>query len=467
MVIFVDYTGAFDNLAWGPVLERLRSLPGVDYPLWESYFRERVVVAQDGRGRSMRRPVVQGCPQGSIVGPYIWNLMADSLLRRLEGAGFGPAAYADDFMIPVEAPNRVVGCEVGTYALTLVDEWCREVGVEVSRTKTTCTMVKGATSDRTTVAMSPFYSRDGRVTAERVPYLVQNVYLGVRFSEGLNFRAHLTHVDQAVKSAVAPLTRVMRAEWGVRGKTLRRWQVGLFQAVALFGCTAWGSLVRAPGPAANRLLATQRHALQAGLPVVRTTSVAALQVLSGSVPWDLEVHRRVALWRAKRGEDTPVLGVRAADSREVRMKASIVATACAWQGRWERASTGRVTYAFLPEVAVGLRIAGEELSWPLCYLMTGHGDMADYLFRHRSRQDPLCGCGMGEREEPDHMVRRCPWYAQERAALSRGIGRDVSTEPLSAILPGTGALHHFARFAAQVFARRADIIQREVGGLGG
>lgn len=235
MVILVDYTGAFDNLAWGPVLERLRSLPGVDFPLWESYFKERVVVAQDGQGRSMRRPVLRGCPQGSIVGPYIWNMMADSLLRRLEGAGFKPAAYADDFMIPVEAPNRTVGCERGTYAMAIVEEWCREVGVEVSRTKTTCTMVKGATSDRTTVAMSPFYSRDGRVTAERVPYVTQNVYLGVRFSEGLNFRAHLSHIDQAVKSAVAPLTRVMRSEWGVRGRTLRRWQVGLFQAVALYG----------------------------------------------------------------------------------------------------------------------------------------------------------------------------------------------------------------------------------------
>jgi len=56
----------------------------------------------------------RGCPQGSICGPFIWNLMMDDLLWRLRGAGCKVVAYADDLLLIVEEQSRVELERMGT-----------------------------------------------------------------------------------------------------------------------------------------------------------------------------------------------------------------------------------------------------------------------------------------------------------------------------------------------------------------
>ena len=102
--IFVDFRGAFDHLSWGSVMRRLSAVGCRELALWASYFSDRkacVVGASD----TVWKEVVRGCPQGSICGPYIWNLMMDPLLRHI-GRTFKLCAYADDLLILVEGQSR-------------------------------------------------------------------------------------------------------------------------------------------------------------------------------------------------------------------------------------------------------------------------------------------------------------------------------------------------------------------------
>lgn len=70
--IFVDFKGAFDNLEWKCVLERLRDVECEELGLWESYFYERRV-CMVGACEVVWKEVERGRPQGSICGPFIWN----------------------------------------------------------------------------------------------------------------------------------------------------------------------------------------------------------------------------------------------------------------------------------------------------------------------------------------------------------------------------------------------------------
>ena len=99
--LFVDFTGAFDILLWGPVLDRMGKSE-VDRRLGANYFTNRAVIAQEGT-KHVRYTVKRGFPQSSICGPYIWNLMMDELLRCLEIEQFRVVAYADDLFIAAEA----------------------------------------------------------------------------------------------------------------------------------------------------------------------------------------------------------------------------------------------------------------------------------------------------------------------------------------------------------------------------
>lgn len=80
--IFLDISGAFDNLAW-PALQRdLANLGASDFmrALMADYLRDRTAIMTIG-GVSKSVRVTKGCPQGSILGPTLWNVTMEALLR--------------------------------------------------------------------------------------------------------------------------------------------------------------------------------------------------------------------------------------------------------------------------------------------------------------------------------------------------------------------------------------------------
>lgn len=128
--IFVDFQGAFDNLEWGCVLDRLREVGCEEIRLWESYFCERKV-CMTGACETVWKNVQRGCPQGSICGPFIWNLMIDGLLWRLREHECKVVAYADDLLLLIEGQSRLELERKGTVWMRMVSEWGGRVGVSV------------------------------------------------------------------------------------------------------------------------------------------------------------------------------------------------------------------------------------------------------------------------------------------------------------------------------------------------
>jgi len=69
--VFVDIQGAFDHLLWKHILSSLTEykVPAYLSSLLGSYFRSRRVTYGDST-----RVITRGCPQGSIIGPLLWNI---------------------------------------------------------------------------------------------------------------------------------------------------------------------------------------------------------------------------------------------------------------------------------------------------------------------------------------------------------------------------------------------------------
>ena len=82
-----------------------------------------------------------GCPQGSVVGPYVCNLMMDVLLQEL-GLHYKFNAYADDLLLLVDGQSRAELERRGTKLMQIVAEWSNGVGVKTSVDKTVMMLLR-------------------------------------------------------------------------------------------------------------------------------------------------------------------------------------------------------------------------------------------------------------------------------------------------------------------------------------
>lgn len=81
MGLFLDISGAFDNAWWPLVMANLRESGCPDYllKLIANYLEGRTVEFEWGSAK-VSKTLTKGCPQGSILGPLLWNVMFEPLL---------------------------------------------------------------------------------------------------------------------------------------------------------------------------------------------------------------------------------------------------------------------------------------------------------------------------------------------------------------------------------------------------
>ncbi|KAK2574716.1 hypothetical protein KPH14_013039, partial [Odynerus spinipes] len=107
MAVLYDISGAFDNLWWPGVMNALkeRGCPRNIYRLVLDYFTNRHVKLI-GRYGEVSKAVTKGCPQGSILGPNLWNMVFDGALKEIEDIECEAVAYADDLLVIVYGNSR-------------------------------------------------------------------------------------------------------------------------------------------------------------------------------------------------------------------------------------------------------------------------------------------------------------------------------------------------------------------------
>lgn len=86
--IFIDVKNAFNTAGWSLILRKARWLnisPGLRRIL-SSYFSERRVSLGP---TCTENGVYAGVPQGSVLGPTLWNLLYDDVMRSCDHIGGG------------------------------------------------------------------------------------------------------------------------------------------------------------------------------------------------------------------------------------------------------------------------------------------------------------------------------------------------------------------------------------------
>ena len=52
---------------------------------------------------NVNKTIKRGCPQGSVLGPLLWNIQYDEIINRIQSRYPNTVAYADDMLIIIGA----------------------------------------------------------------------------------------------------------------------------------------------------------------------------------------------------------------------------------------------------------------------------------------------------------------------------------------------------------------------------
>lgn len=208
LCMFLDISNAFNNLWWPAIIDSLKRMRcSVQIVrIMGDYLNRRRIMFRTESG-TIDREVNKGCPQGSILGPILWNIVFNELLAEYELLGIRIVAFADDLVIVIGGDSRRQLEERGQKALKMAEEWCIKFKMKLSQKKTEMMLAKGKLS----------ISRPPRINlaGTQVGFVEEFKYLGLTIQhgvKGLKAGKHLEYISKKSKTMFSALKRVAKRE---------------------------------------------------------------------------------------------------------------------------------------------------------------------------------------------------------------------------------------------------------------
>lgn len=102
-IVSLDIQGAFDNVNHNIIIQKLYMILGKDNIITKwiaNFLMNKNIILEYNNNRSKPRNICQGVPQGSSLGPILWNLMINNIDQGIiDRNSMELLAYADDLIL--------------------------------------------------------------------------------------------------------------------------------------------------------------------------------------------------------------------------------------------------------------------------------------------------------------------------------------------------------------------------------
>ena len=417
-LIAFDVQNAFNSAPWPGIMSALVRM-GISSHITnivKSYLSDRKLEVSPGQ----RLEVSCGVPQGSILGPTLWNCFYDEMLRS-SIPHTSLVGYADDLVAVVSAQRKTDLEENGSLVLEKILEKAALMGITIAAQKTEAIVARG----RRSVLSATFRAGDTIVTTTE-----EMRYLGVILNRNLSMSSHVEHAAGKASRAMRKLMSLMPNKRGPEQKT-RRILASAVYSVVLYACPAWECAMKRACHRA-KVERVQRVINIRVTQAYRTASSSALCVIAGYPPAALMIEGRCRVYRE---------GAR----RRQEIEDEILDR---WQESWEHSPTGHWTRKLIPNIRAWLERTAGMTDYFLTQFLTGHGNFKTYLARIGKSSNTTCD-HCGGVDGPGHAVLECPRWGNLRRDAEAAIGRALLPETVVATMTETEAgwkiIHGYVR----------------------
>lgn len=233
-------------------------------------------------------------PQGSVLGPLLWNIAYDGLLRIPRSEHVKLVAFADDLAVIAYHREAVELEECINRTLMDITEWLAQRGLELAIHKTEAIILtarKWRAGERPPIV---------KIQNQQIPYKDTLKYLGLNVGEGPNFKNHLKTSTQKSLNVIFALSKLMPNVGGPRSTINRRLMSAVALGRFLYGAPIWDYTLNCAAYN-NRCEKVRRQVMLRVSAGYRTTPSAALGVITGIPPIRLLTSERREIYQGLQG----------------------------------------------------------------------------------------------------------------------------------------------------------------------
>lgn len=284
IMITFDVQNAFNSATWEGIIKELkkRNVSGYMLRIIQNYLSDRNIRV----GRAAKMKMTCGVPQGSVLGPFLWNVYYDDILRIEDDPDITMVGYADDLAVSITGNDENDIKVKIVKIVTKIKDWMETHNLKLAADKTEAVLLV----TKRKIKEITFKIDESNITTKN-----SIKYLGIYLDKNLRFKEHIKQIGKKAEQIAMSLSRIMPNMEGPKS-CKRRTIATTINSTILYGAPIWEEALKFESNR-RQLKSVHRRAILRVISGYRTISYEAGAVIGGMIPIILLVRERKNTYR--------------------------------------------------------------------------------------------------------------------------------------------------------------------------